>query len=500
MNYLAENVQSQANRYIEKANLFRLRDYWYAIIVIGILVTAAFALYRGPAIAGPIMQLVVLGLFLRSKKPWIWIFVFMFTSFSPGGLFQIAVPRNLVILSTSLIGDLTFVLAFSLVAILKAARYKEIRVFYRFEWFLILAYLVVLIPVFGGRFTYLFKGFANFSLLISIPMLLRSQNDYDKIFLFTFMGNMFVLFTNLYQVTVGYPLVRAMAGSIFEAVDSNYYLFRVEDVRGMIRPIWGVELAFFSILGALFYITYKKAPFRKLFLYVTVLVGWINIMFTATRGWIIASTLIILIYTFIMIPRFFRGIIIMLPLIVVAFIGVMQVPVVRTQILKSFSRLQTSESLLSGELTIEATGGRSYRNDIVMSKFKENPVIGWGYGRDALEYQDTHTGNQTLLMQFGLIGYALLVVFWLRFVFGLVLRESNGRKDDDYKNTLFVPAVSFLGLFFIHSTSGIQLHPFTGGIFVSFLFSVGNFLYNSRTLASEASLPVMNRSPKEITA
>lgn len=473
---------------------FELKDYWQAILFVTAMVMGAIVLYRGPAIFGPIMQAAVLALFFRSKNSWLWIAVFMFTSFVPGGLYQNAMPRNLVIMSTSIIGDLTFTLAFAIIALLKSIKYQKVQVFYRTEWILVLVFVVILYPIFGGKPTLFVKGLVNFSLLISIPMLLRKQSDYNNLFMLIFISNVFVLITNIYQVSVGYPIVRPLSGSLINLVDSNYYLFRMEDVSSTIRPVWGVEFAFLSIIGALFYITYRKSPFRNTFLYMMILIGWINVVFSATRGWIIASSVVILLYTFIMIPRLFRSIMIMLPLLMITFLGLWQIPVVKNQLQKSFSRLQTSESILSGDFTIEATGGRSYRNEIVMSTFRESPIIGWGHSADAMQYFDTHTGNQTILMQFGIIGYLLLLVLWVRFSLGLMRKDSIQYGDDSYKNTLRVPVIGFLGIFIIHSTSGIQLHPFTGGIFVSVLFSMGNFLYYARGVLPVAQIP----KPREI--
>lgn len=456
--------------------LFSLRDYWNAVFFVLCMVAGAILLYRGPSFLGPLMQIAVLALFYRSKQPWFWVAVYMFLTFSPGGLYQISLPRNLVILSTSIIGDLTFTLAFSIIAIIKTIIFRKVNVFFKAQWLLVFVFMLLLIPLFGAKFTYLIKGFANFSLLISIPMLLRTQSDYDHLFILIFTCNIFVLFTNIYQVTEGYPLVRPLSGPVIESVESTYYIFRIEDVSGMIRPIWGAEFAFLSLMGALFYVTYKASPFRRSFLYSMILLSWVNIMFSATRGWIIASTLMIFIYTFIMIPRLFRSIMIMLPLLVIAFLGIWQIPVIRIQLQKSFARLETSESILSGEFTIEATGGRAQRAELTMSKFRESPVIGWGFGKDSMEYWDGHTGNQTILLQFGVMGYFLMVVLWLRFIFGLISRKKT-RYIDDYKNTNIVPVISFLGLFIIHSTSGMQLHPFTGGVFAAMIFSMGNFLY-----------------------
>lgn len=469
---------------------YELRDYWQAVLFVAAMVAGAVVLYRGPELFGPLMQAAVLALFFRSKNSWIWIAVFMFTSFVPGGLYQNSLPRNMVILTTTIIGDLTFTLAFALVALMKVITYKKMQVFYKFEWILVMIFILMLYPIFGGKPTLMIKGLANFSLMVTIPMLMRKQSDYNNLFLLLFMCNVFVLFTNIYQVSVGYPLVRPLSGSIINAVDSTYYLFRIEDVTGMIRPVWGVEFAFLSILGALFYITYKISPFRNTFLYMMILIGWVNVVFSATRGWIIASTVIIVLYTFIMIPRLFRSIMIMLPLLMLTFLGLWQIPVVNNQLQKSFSRLQTSESILSGDFTIEATGGRSYRNEIVMSKFRESPVIGSGFGDEGMRYYDGHTGNQTILMQLGVVGYLLLFILWIRFSLGLVRKDRIQAGNELYKHTLRVPAIGFLGLFIIHSTSGMLLHPFTGGIMVSFLLSMGNYLYYARGMITAPAVIV----------
>jgi hypothetical protein len=452
---------------------FGMREYWSALLFIIYMMLGAFFLYRGPSFLGPMMQLAVLMLFYRSRKPWLWIAVFMFTSFVPGALYHFALNRNLIILSQSFIGSLTFTLAFSLIAMLKAVQSGRKGVFYKTHWFLCLIYLLFLIPFYGAKLTYLIKGFAGFSLMISIPMLLVTQDDYNNLFLYIFMGNFFVLGTSLFQISMGYPFVRLLGGSAFR--DLNIFL--VEDTQGIIRSIWGVEYSYLALIGTLFYLAYKRSPFRNSFLYISLLIGWLNIVFSATRGWIIASTLVIALYSFIMIPRLFRRITIMAPIIALMFLLLMQIPVVSSQISKALSRLQTSESILEGEITDEATGGRASTGKIIMDVFKENPLVGWGYGSTAMNYLNLHAGNQSMLMQFGAIGYTLFLILWIMFILKLFQRARIHHLSSDYRNTLYVPALAFLGLFMIHSTSGMMIHPFSVGVFVSFVFALGDFLY-----------------------
>jgi hypothetical protein len=128
---------------------------------------------------------------------------------------------------------------------------------------------------------------------------------------------------------------------------------------------------------------------------------------------------------------------------------------VNERLAKSFQRLQAVESIAQGDITAEGTLQRlSERSPRVMKKFMENPLIGFGFSNEGAEYFDEHVANQTMLLSSGLFGYGLFLFSWLYFIGYIFLLNKSLNQYNPYKKRILVFIVGFLGLFFIHSTSG----------------------------------------------
>jgi len=121
----------------------------------------------------------------------------------------------------------------------------------------------------------------------------------------------------------------------------------------------------------------------------------------------------------------------------------------------SVTRIKTLDALVEGDSTAENTLGRiTERRPRVINKFKEQPIIGFGFSEEYYEYSDIHIGNETLLLQGGIIGYLLMVILWVTFNLKLLKRNTKLLYTNPFKNSLIVFVIAFLGFFIIHSTSG----------------------------------------------
>ena len=109
-----------------------------------------------------------------------------------------------------------------------------------------------------------------------------------------------------------------------------------------------------------------------------------------------------------------------------------------------------------------------------MNKFYESPIFGFGYSQDYYEYADLHVGNQTLLLNGGIIGFFIFMFFWLYFSYKLQIRSRlSGRKD------LKVYIIGLIGILIINSASLIFSYSISvsNALFQSLLFSFANFYY-----------------------
>ena len=467
---------------MDKTYRFVLRDYIVSFLFVAAMLMGAFVLYRGPEIFGLLMQLLILALFMLSKKDWIWFATFAFISFSPGLLFYDGFPRSLVILKIPFIGVLSFNMVFSALALIKGLYRNKAQVVYRNQWFILLFYMILLIPMYGGSLTYLIKGFLNYSLWLSVPLLMYTKEDYDNFFLLAFAANVLVLISFLIEITTGDTLVSYIygmgQGSTHERFSSM--LTSYQGLEEFYRPTWGIDYSLVSIIAAMYYTTNVESPFSNTYVNAMLFMGILSIILSATRGWMVALAVIISMYLIVLLPRLTKRVLIGIPVLLILLSLSMQIPVISFQVEQAIGRLLISESVIQGEFSVEATGGRAQTGGIVFSKYLEKPIFGWGYGSEAMDYVNVHTGNQTMLLQFGLIGFLLCVLIWIRLYFG-IYRSSKylSPSDQGHKITHLMPVLYFISIFIIHSTSGIRLHPFTGGMSVALMFGFGNYIYYS---------------------
>jgi hypothetical protein len=62
------------------------------------------------------------------------------------------------------------------------------------------------------------------------------------------------------------------------------------------RPISSSSIILIALVGAMFFQQYKSNIFPKIYLSLVILISYISILLTATRGWVIAFTFVIFLY------------------------------------------------------------------------------------------------------------------------------------------------------------------------------------------------------------
>lgn len=445
--------------------------YTQGFLLIGALLAAAFVHYRMPSLTSIVLQVIILALYFQSKKNYPWLFVLFFVTFSPGSLYSNK-ARELFLIESSAFGIVTFQMMFILVTWLKLFTRKLKPVFYDRRYLLFFAYILFLMVLFGGRPVSLIRGLIFFSWLIAVPRLLNSSDEIDKLFFLIFMANILVLLANVFRISTGNELL----GFFASFAQRRYF-----DTEELIRTAEGIQFAHLSVLGGLYYLSREKKPISATLAYSGLSLGLINILFSATRGWILSTLLLIGGYSFIMLPQLFRKIIILIPALTLTAAAVWQVPLVRTQMIRAYERVLYFENILNPDLDVETSDiGRVVRSGKVMDKFYESPWVGHGMSESVKPFTDSHTGNPSLLVNFGVIGYLLLLNLWLWFCFKLVSADRILRpRNPDHKLNILI-AFGFLSVFVIHSTSGAFLHPFIGFMSIIWwgtIFALGNFLF-----------------------
>ena len=455
------------------------------LLVIGLLFLGAILLYNFPKLFSVLAQALVLFFYARSQKLHYWLAIYMFTAFNPGGLYHVDAPVLLSLIDVAGIGSVTFGMAFSAITIYRSIGRKS-EAFFKHYVLIFGIYMLLLIPIFGGKMSYLVRGFLNYSWLLCLPGLIKTGEDLHELMRLLFLFNIVLVGMNIYQIARGLPFVHLLSSS-FHSQRTGRYLFREQDVGGLVRTSYGVHIAYLAMVGSLYYLTFKKSKFPQYWLYISLIISIFNIVSSATRGWMIAVLFVVVGYSLFLVPRLFRSIIISAPLVVIVVLMLWQIPLVKHQLQKSFERFSTVEYVLEGDVSAGGTSSRHIRGARVMSKYYESPIIGFGFGPETMAYADGHTGHQTMLLYFGVLGYGLFILLWLVFMIKPVLLMGRLPAKSPYRGLVWLPLFILGGIIIIHSTSGMYLHPFTMGIFGALVFSMGNLIYREALLLSLTS-------------
>jgi len=112
------------------------------------------------------------------------------------------------------------------------------------------------------------------------------------------------------------------------------------------------------------------------------------------------------------------------------------------------------EDLVEGDPTAGGTLLRiTERGPRVMREFRKSPIIGWGFSDYYFRHRDIHVGNQTMLLQGGVLGY----LFWM-IIYIMILYKIYSLGQYKY-NILYIGKsyiiilLAMIASFVIHSSS-----------------------------------------------
>jgi O-antigen ligase len=238
-----------------------------------------------------------------------------------------------------------------------------------------------------------------------------------------------------------------------------------------------------SIIFALYFSLTKSRIINKNYFYLIVLIGFITIILTGSRGWIISLALVLLgAILLLVMSREIAGFMRLAAVgVIVIFFIISMLPAVQEQIQLSFQRVGTLEAIAEGDLSADGTLARlDMRSPRVMNKFRENPILGWGFSNEYYEYYDVHVGHQSILLNTGILGYIYLNVlfFYLLLKIWNMAKMRQIKSDDGYAFYVYILGLIFI--YVIHSSS-TQLWGYTLSmvkmLFIGFFFASVNAAY-----------------------
>jgi hypothetical protein len=113
-----------------------------------------------------------------------------------------------------------------------------------------------------------------------------------------------------------------------------------------------------------------------------------------------------------------------------------------------------NDRFFNKSVTLSSDQLRNTYAENVIAKFKESPLIGFGYSSEGLKYYDQHSGNQSIALSGGLVGifiYAMLTCYILIIMFN----SSQG-----YNKLFILKCLVILSFFLLHSSSTDLFSPY----------------------------------------
>lgn len=368
-----------------------------------------------------------------------------------------------------------------LISLFKAIRKKRGgNVFYLKYLQILFLYLIFLIIWgfvlgFSGNindYFRIFKSALPLILFYSLPGLFTKPDNYERFFHFIFLVLILGFVTQIFTLISGISLNQIIDWSDGEIEEGKYF-----------RTFYNTASALLGLLGSLIYLTTKRRTFQtSIYLYLVVLSAYGMAFMSATRGWILSFSFII-VGIFLLVEKFnfIRVVEFLVLASIFIFIGFTNNRI-KAQVNYAKERVFTLRTIASGDLSAGGTLQRiEDRSPRVMKKWAERPIFGWGNSDTAREYFDGHVGNQNLLMTTGVVGFALVVGFFLYFSYKLYLIYRKRNRYFCFRSAIAVIIIFLAGWFIIHSTSGQQFGY--GGSPVQIMpqaifFSLGALLYN----------------------
>lgn len=457
--------------------------------------------YVQPLLSYPLF-LVLFILAYKSEKSYFW-FAFLFILLeAPGGLFSATVRGEIHRLPLFSLGPgmsfsifEMFMFVF-LVKVIKMRNTNQNTNPFKTDQIVlagvIIIYLFVgiIIGISGRNMILTLRGLLSWSWIVIFVTLLNDKEDVRRLCQLLFPIVFLALASQIYTYVTGY-----FVDDMLRQADAHRYAARLDEttqfaVRALNSPY--ILLVCFGM--TIYYIMRDDRSFPNYYLYAVLFVSYFTVFLSATRGWIIAFTIMLL---FAMIAQgggtFTKAFGIFFMSIIILYFLMIQFPFLERQIELSWDRMQSIERLAEGDVSAGGTLQRfDRRGPWVMSLFKESPLIGFGFSDEFRENSDEHVGHHSLLLNVGILGYILVMGYFFRWIiyFHLIpgrLTNEGFSKGKGYQAF----GILLIGIFIIHSSStqfiGFYFHHLYKYFVYAFLFGLFIPLYNSDLKSLENS-------------
>ena len=424
------------------------------------------------------IYIILLIAYFRSKNEPLWLTIFLILSDGFWGFFN---NYEVVVGLIPGLPPIEIAHFYVLLSIIKATRHKPPgRFFFNTLMTAMVVYLVFLIvqtyvlginPAMNVQFR-LLKTIFPLGLFYSIPRLLRTEEDYREFFAYVFPFAFCTLFAQVFTIAMN------MSPSQYLGVHRKFW-FTVDVTKGRTyRGFYSTGTVLITYFGAMYYLAHRGKSFNFLYLFAVLGASLMAAFLSATRGWVVGLSLSLVLFLLFVLKPSVKQVAGMVGAVALILVSLMAIPIVNKQIFLAIKRMTTLEALASGDRTAKGTLSRiTERSPRVMNKWIESPLTGWGFSDTFDKYQDFHVGNQNVLLHSGILGAALMGMFFVYFHGKLFFRSTLLPSGHPLKYALLSFVVFFPGWFFIHSSSGqhfaYYLDPSQAMVFIPYLYLGG---------------------------
>lgn len=314
------------------------------------------------------------------------------------------------------------------------------------------------------------------ALFVTLPRLMTLAGHYRTTFELFAPFALLALFAQVFTLVTHHAPSQVLG--VRQKLEFTEVLGRGQTYRGF----YSSGMVLISFFGALFALTTERVPWKRLFFLAVIVADVLAAFLSATRGWVIAFSVLLLLYA-ILVVRLRPGQIALGAALGAALLfALLRVPAVRHQFEEASDRILTVGQLAKGDLTAGGTLERlDRRAPRVMKKWSGSPITGWGFSDEYREYGDSHVGNHNVLLHGGIVGALLMAAFLFFFAWKITARAVALPFMDIRRQGLLVFPIFLVAWFIIHSSSG-QWFQFAGepGITIpqALFFTFGAWCYH----------------------
>jgi len=434
--------------------------------VLSVVIVYIFPHLGIPQLLIKVIFLLLLLAIFRSKNDVFWLAWFFVVINAPGRLFTVGYRTTVYRLPLYSLGpgistgfEELFLIVYLIKFLLK--KDKNINIFKRYWTFILIYGFITLIYSFGiglssGNIVTAIRMIIPWFWVLILPEFISDSDKLAKAFKLLAPFVFINFFIQIYTQITGQYLNDILSGEI-------WYRFLGSPEERLVRITEGFGFTLFCMIMSLFYLCSENQYFNKIYLNLIIMTSFLIIFISATRGWIVASLILLSSLFFMRGFNFLKQFTSTL-LILILFIFLLRIiyPSFILQASLALERFKTLKFLIAGDPTAGGTLARiSERSPRVMAVFRESPVIGWGLSDRYFRSWDIHVGNQTMLMQGGIIGYAIWIICYAFNLLIIYLLSRNSLVRSKIGKGGIVFFLALIAIFAIHSSSS-QILGFNG--------------------------------------